>query len=132
MKLYLAGPMSGYEEWNYPAFLAGAERLRAAGYDVVSPAEIELAEGFDPATPASDYTSADYYAAMRRDIALILDVDGVALLPGWDRSKGARVEAAVASAIGIPARVLRVWVDQSERIQADHVPAPVAAEAVAE
>lgn len=116
MRLYLAGPMSGYEEWNYPAFLEGAERLRAAGYDVVSPAEIELEAGFDPATPAADYTADDYHAAMRRDIALILDVDGVALLPGWDRSKGARAEAAVASAIGIPARVLRVWVDSADRI----------------
>lgn len=118
MRLYLAGPMSGYPNWNYDAFLEGAARLRAAGYDVVSPAEIELEAGFDPSTPASDYTAADYHAAMRRDIALVLEVDGVALLDDWDRSKGARAEASVATAIGIPARVLDVWVDQSVDILA--------------
>ncbi|USL85067.1 hydrolase [Arthrobacter phage SWEP2] len=109
MKLYLAGPMTGYERWNYDAFLAGAEKLRAAGFDVVSPAEIELEAGFDPDTAPDDYTEADYHAAMRRDIQLVLEVDGVALLPGWNRSKGATAEAAVGMAVGIPVLVVDQW-----------------------
>ena len=116
MNLYLAGPMSGIPRWNFDAFLEAAALLRAAGYEVVSPAEIELEAGFDPDAPVTDYTPADYAAAMRRDIQLILDVDGVALLPGWSSSRGAKVEAAVASAVGIPALVLRIWLADRERI----------------
>jgi len=116
VKLYLAGPMTGYPRWNYDAFLAAAADLRAAGYDVVSPAEIELEAGFDPDAPVGDYTDADYCAAMRRDVELVLSVDGVALLPGWSQSRGAKVEAAVASAIGIPALVLSVWLSARDQI----------------
>lgn len=130
MKLYLAGPMTGYPRWNFDAFLAAAADLRAAGYDVVSPAEIELEAGFNPDAPVGDYTEADYHAAMRRDIATVLDVDGVALLPGWSSSRGARVEASVASAVGIPALVLRVWLADRERIQAAHRARPLGDAAV--
>jgi hypothetical protein len=30
MKLYLAGPMTGFEEHNYPAFRSTAQKLRNA------------------------------------------------------------------------------------------------------
>ena len=37
MKLYLAGPMTGMPDDNFPAFLAMAVQLRAAGHDVTNP-----------------------------------------------------------------------------------------------
>jgi len=39
MKLYLAGPMRGYPEFNHPAFHAAAAELRASGHAVFNPAE---------------------------------------------------------------------------------------------
>ena len=39
-RVYVAGPMRGYVDYNYPAFDSACEVLREAGYDVVSPHEI--------------------------------------------------------------------------------------------
>ena len=40
LKIYCAGPMTGLPELNFPAFHAEAARLRAFGYEVINPAEI--------------------------------------------------------------------------------------------
>ena len=45
MKIYIAGPMSGYEDLNYPAFAQTAAVLRNAGHEVVSPAELNPDSG---------------------------------------------------------------------------------------
>jgi hypothetical protein len=93
--------MTGYPEWNFPAFHAAAKTLRDFGYEVVSPAEIDLETGFDPSAPVSDFTPADRVAALRRDVQAILGVDGVALLEGWESSEGAKVEAHLGSALDL-------------------------------
>jgi hypothetical protein len=91
MILYIAGPMTGYAEHNFPAFHAAAADLRAQGHEVVSPAE----------QPWNDVLTHpwDYY--LRRDLAVMLGCEGVALLPGWRASKGARLEAYVATELGM-------------------------------
>jgi hypothetical protein len=38
-RIYIAGPMTGLVEHNFPAFHAAADRLRKAGWDAVNPAE---------------------------------------------------------------------------------------------
>ncbi|WIC90183.1 nucleoside deoxyribosyltransferase [Arthrobacter phage VroomVroom] len=103
MRLYLAGPMTGRHRWNFDAFEDAAALLRNRGYSVLSPAEMDLAEGFDPDAPAEEFTEADGQEAMRRDLAAIVTrVNAVAVLPGWDDSRGASLEVAVARAIGLP------------------------------
>lgn len=109
MRLYLAGPMTGYPRWNFDAFERGASALRSAGFEVISPAEVDLAEGFDPDAPAHLYTREDLLAALRRDAELVLASDGVALLDGWRQSKGALAERALARAARIPARPVALW-----------------------
>ena len=89
MKLYLAGPMSGIKDLNFPLFHQEAARLRAAGYQVVNPAEINL----DPAAKWAD--------CMRADIAQLVTCDGIALLPGWMESRGAALEHSIAHALGM-------------------------------
>lgn len=84
MKLYIAGPMSGYPDHNFPAFNAMAKELRGLGFEVVNPAE--LAE--------DDSQPWEYY--MRRDIPLLCQCDGIVLLPGWQHSDGAQLEHHIA------------------------------------
>lgn len=114
MKLYLAGPMTGIPQFNFPAFDEAASNLRMVlggdGVDVVSPAEID-----DPATraaalaskdgaPGSGTTSGETWGDfLSRDVKLVADeVDAVMVLPGWENSKGARLEVFVARSVGKP------------------------------
>ncbi len=100
MKVYLAGPMRGYPFYNFPAFDAAAEHIRAANCEVVSPAEMDRKVGFDP---AKDEASPEFVQeAMRRDLKAIIDCDAVAVLPGWEHSQGARREVELARFLNIP------------------------------
>jgi hypothetical protein len=100
--------MRGIDQYNFPAFHEAAKQLRAAGYEVVSPAEMDIALGFDP-NDGGEFTEEMYHAAMRRDIETVLSVDGVALLHGWRASKGANVEHDVARAVGLTAMLVESW-----------------------
>jgi hypothetical protein len=93
--------MTGYPRWNFDAFADATAQLRARGYEVISPAERDLAEAFDPDAPVTEFSDADYAAAMRRDVEAVLTVDGIALLPGWEQSRGAQIEATLGRALGL-------------------------------
>ncbi len=41
IKWYLAGPMTGIPQFNYPLFDSVSAELRASGYDITSPAEMD-------------------------------------------------------------------------------------------
>lgn len=119
--LYVAGPMTGYPDFNYPAFAAASERLRAAGFVVISPHELDVDFGdlpdFSLDDPAS-FTPAHYAHAIRRDLHAILDeADGIATLTGWHESKGATLEVAVAKAIGISVRHVTRWLYDARTAQ---------------
>lgn len=99
MRVYLAGPMRGLPGLNFPAFDAATEDLRARGFDVFSPAEVDRElDGLDPEKDLP--RSIAHY--MARDLPAVCKADAIVLLPGWQRSAGARLEAHVASAIGLP------------------------------
>ena len=104
MILYIAGPMTGYPGHNYPAFHAAADSLRVAGYSVLNPAEPVIAERMP------DAESVPWEWWMRRALRLLLDADGVALLPGWHESRGARIEHELAINLGMERRRLAEWV----------------------
>lgn len=96
---YLAGPMRGYAEYNFPAFHAAAAALRAHGLDVWSPAENDVnQDGFDPAKD----TAQPMRHYMKRDLPAVLDADMVCVLPDWEKSQGAQLEVHVARTCGIP------------------------------
>lgn len=104
MHLYIAGPMSGIPQFNIPAFDAAAASLRSQGHDVTNPADED-----SPAVRAAGLASTTGNLAdlaptgetwgdlLARDVKIVADrVDGVVLLPGWENSRGARLEAFVA------------------------------------
>ncbi len=93
--------MRGRALWNFPAFDAAADCMRAMGWEVVSPAEIDRALGIvetDYPNLPSWWTLAD---AMRRDLAAICASDAICLLPGWEHSEGAARELRVALDCGL-------------------------------
>ena len=107
-KYYLAGPMSGRPKFNIPAFEAAADKLRYMGLTIVSPAELDSPEVYDAAIVSEhgehkDVTTETWGDMLARDVKLIADtLDGVILLPEWDTSKGARLEAFVAMQCNYP------------------------------
>lgn len=88
-RIYLAGPMTGLPEYNYPAFHAEAARLRGLGFDVENPAENQA--------PACG----TWEGYMRNSVRQMLTCDAVAFLPGWAESRGALLERYIAQQVGL-------------------------------
>ncbi len=92
-RLYLAGPMRGFPDANFPAFHAAAAALRNQLYEVYNPAEHENFDG--TFKPLAEY--------MIHDLPEVCRSDGIVLLPGWLASSGACLEYFVADYLGKPA-----------------------------
>jgi hypothetical protein len=106
MKIYIAGPMTGIPQFNYPEFFRVANDLRELGHFVINPAEsngptVEEALRDVEANPRSW----DYY--MRKDVMSVASADAICLLPGWKNSKGAQLEVTVAKALEMPLLILK-------------------------
>lgn len=88
MKFYLAGPMTGIPDLNFPRFHEEAARLRALGHQIINPAELNP-------------TSSDWLECMRIDIRELVMCDGVAMLAGWRKSRGATLEHDIGMRLGL-------------------------------
>lgn len=108
-KVYIAGPMTGIDQWNFPAFFEAEETLKALGHEPINPAHNDgenLEQALEQAnTRAHDPNAWANY--MRIDLAHVLACDAICLLPNWQDSKGARLEYQVASQLGIPVMIIR-------------------------
>jgi len=105
MNLYLSGPMSGCPDANHAVFNQAAKELRAQGYVVFNPAEID---------GGSKYRERSFYMlACLSELTKIRGdenvpfYDFVVQLPDWDRSVGAQLEMQVACEIGIRLRTIQ-------------------------
>lgn len=97
--IYVAGPMQGRPRHNWPAFDAAAATLRADGYRVISPADIDRSHGLRANTPDR---CIDRKRCIANDIRVIMRrCTAIALLPGWRKSKGATVEVALGKFLGL-------------------------------
>jgi hypothetical protein len=109
-RVYLAGPMRGIRDFNFPAFHEATARLREMGYEVFSAAEFEEAQfgvGFNKSETGDlkdiAHLAWDFRAAFFKDCEYItLQADAVVCLSGWEKSKGATAEVAIARALSIP------------------------------
>src|SRR5688572_8797896 len=85
--IYLAGPMRGFPQWDFPAFDKYAEEWRARGWRVISPAEEDRAAGFDEHGDDHQVTQEFIRERYTKDIQIILhEATHVALIPGWENS----------------------------------------------
>ncbi len=96
--IYVAGPMSGYPDNNYPEFNRVAKALREIGYTVVNPAEFG--------------NGRHYVDFLREDLRLMLDCHAVATLENWWESTGARNEVNVAGLLKMPVRSYVEWLER--------------------
>lgn len=90
MRVYIAGPMSGLPELNYPTFRRVTAALREMGHDVVSPHE-----NFPPDP------SLTREECLRVDFGYLVTCEAIAMLPGWEKSIGANHELSVAKMCGL-------------------------------
>lgn len=105
--IYVAGPMTGYPEFNFPAFFAAQERLEAEGWQVFNPAAKDsektldaeaVKTGNDKLAMAKGF---DFRDAFGWDADKVINGDGIYMLKGWEASPGARAEHAIASVMKI-------------------------------
>lgn len=97
MTIYIAGPMTGLPDNNYPAFRSAADALADRGHEVEDPSLNE------------NPTPGDYHGWLRAGLAQLIRCDAVALLPGWEASGGARLEVTVAATLGLRVAPLDHW-----------------------
>lgn len=103
MRLYIAGPMTGLPEFNYPAFFKAADALRSAGFDPINPARMDGREGCK--------TWLDYMRAALLDLAVC---DGIATLDGWGESRGAALEVHIVRSLDLPVKPWRTWATERD------------------
>jgi len=100
--VYIAGPMSGYPEFNFPAFFAAQDKLEADGWKVWNPAAKSQEADLDAeAVKTGDNKLAiaegfDFRKCYLWDCEKVIYSDAIYMLPGWQYSPGAVGEHAVA------------------------------------
>jgi hypothetical protein len=104
-RVYIAGPMRHYPEFNFPAFDEAEHLLTVLGYHPISPASIDRdVDDFDPAGMTGfepDWGNCELSTIIERDIAAVISCNSIYMLRGWERSNGATAEHAVAVWAGL-------------------------------
>lgn len=93
MRLYICGSMSAHKDtdYNYPAFRKYASLWRAFGHDVL-----------DPSERFGGRTDLPYEVYIKASVIDVLASDAVAMIPGWENSRGAGLEKHIAEVLNIP------------------------------
>ena len=110
MRIYVAGPMRGRPQFNFPTFNAVTKYLRDQGHDVFNPAERDIEmHGAVPfmSSETGDMKDIEHTGLSVRDVLafdlgwLCRDAEAILMLPGWETSMGATAEWAAARAVGM-------------------------------
>lgn len=94
-RIYICGKVTGDSAYR-EKFLSEENRLMSFGYTPLNPAVF---------IPADE----EWEEAMKKAIRTMLLCDGVSLLPDWQQSKGAKIEARIAREVGIEVRESAKW-----------------------
>jgi hypothetical protein len=98
LKLYICGRITGDADYQ-AKFLDAENKLYEAGFRPVNPAA---------RVPADT----DWNQAMREAISLMLQCDGVALLPDWKESRGAKIEVRLSIDLDITFMSVDRWLTE--------------------
>jgi len=108
MRVYIAGPMTGYEHYNLAGFESAAAQWRDLGHEVETPFDANsrvwkrhYGRAFDPHCDKCDWGDPVLREMFAEDAATLLRSDAIALLPGWRKSRGANLELSIARAFGL-------------------------------
>lgn len=89
-RVYIAGPMTGIEDFNYPKFREVEKFLRnEMGWEVEN-----------PANHFGGRQDLPYDIYIEQALMSLIPCDGIVVLDGWEYSDGAEVEIHVASVLG--------------------------------
>ncbi len=95
-RVYISGPITGLDRADYLSRFAQAELLlRARGFDVLNPTRLA------PARWPWLYRLMGYHLTLLYDLWHLLRCNGIAMLDGWQHSRGARLESATAEIFNI-------------------------------
>lgn len=101
--IYIAGPMSGYPQFNFPAFFEAEDKFKTLGYEVHNPANKDGEAGIlelDASKTGDDKALMDtgwsFEDAFLWDITKVIQSRAIYMLKGWEQSMGAAAEHAVA------------------------------------
>lgn len=100
-RIYVAGPMSGLPRYNLPAFQDATRTLSERGFSVLSPVVVVGEWGLEQT----------WRWYRREAIHQLATADCVALLPGWQWSRGACLERETAIGLALPALDLQEWIE---------------------
>ena len=96
-RIFIAGPMRGYENYNFKKFDHIEELLKQLGFDVVNPARIS--RKFKESEVNSDIAVYNKMVDMQQDAERTCNT--ILLLDGWQWSEGVKLEVRTASELGM-------------------------------
>lgn len=103
-RLYVSGPITGRPHGNRTAFDTAAQLLRQRGFEVVNPHDLDHAGVIE------------WAEHMRRDIRALMACHGLALLDGWEHSRGSLLEHHIAQQLGMTCQSVEDWLDANNRL----------------
>ena len=106
--IYIAGPMRGIEDFNFPAFDRQARVLKKQGWIVINPAEMDRQDGLPcngpmEYDPSVNYEDREFMRdALKRDLVAICDrCTAMYMMSDFEHSRGAKTEWHLAKALGL-------------------------------
>lgn len=139
--VYVCGRRTGIPDKGYAAIEGCAAHLRSLGHQVISPIDVNINALGNEYSPTHDVRFRPGYPGLRMDIITMMGVcNAIAMMPGWDKAVGCRLEVAIAISFGfafidwqtgeVIERPEQVIIDQgysnytNERIEREHMGAP--------